>query len=379
MARWDVIVIGAGPGGAAAARAATAGGLRVLVVEAGRWPRRKACGGVLSADAMARVEERFGPTPLEAFADPPLLRQTRVHLSESESFSAPLSWPALRVERKPFDNHLIRNAGADLRARTAVLSLLQTDYGVDLEIESGSLEAKVVIVAAGAGSTLAPVRGVRRTLAFASRVHYRAKGSVEGREWLLLDTPEDGIAAIDPERDGQLSIVTAVKNPRRWKQSQAQAIRIAQGLGLGIEVEREAEFGWLARGGPWLGIGRVLVVGDAAGLGLALGLGLESALESGEAAGLAAVESIQTGREIQAAYKEHLRPLLRRRQAERRLHSLLRLRLGGLDGQQDLGEALSASFTKRGVIGMRLSQILQALDLEEAPPGGFRVGPHPTS
>ncbi|MBL4845332.1 MAG: FAD-dependent oxidoreductase [Planctomycetes bacterium] len=375
MARWDVIVIGAGPGGAAAARAASAGGLRVLVVEAGRWPRRKACGGVLSADALGQAEERFGPTPLHALADPPILRQTRVHLSGTESYTAPLSWPAIRVERKAFDAHLIGHAGADLRARTRVLNFEQTEFGVDLELEAGVLEAKVVVVAAGAGSTLAPVRGVRRSLAFASRVNYRATGQVEGREWLLLDTPEDGLAAIDPERDGILSIVTMVKDPRRWKQSQAQAIRIAQSLGLGIEVEQEAEFGWLARGGPWLGIGKVLVVGDAAGLGLALGFGLESALESGEAAGRAAVEAIQAGAELQAAYKECLRPLLRRRQAERRLHSMLRLRLAGLDGQQDLGEALSASFTKRGALGMRLSQTIQALDVEEAPPKGFRVGP----
>ena len=374
MARWDVIVVGAGPAGAAAARAASAGGLRVLIVEGGRWPRRKPCGGAISAAALATAEERFGPTPLDALADPPLLRQTRVHVGPKESYAVPLSWPAVRVERKAFDAHLVRHAGADLRARTPVRSLLQTDLGVDLELEQSSLQAKLVIVAAGAGSPLTPGAQVRRGLAFASRVVYRAKSKVEGREWLLLNEAEDGLAAIDPEREGLISIVTAVKDPRRWKQSQAQAIRYGQELGLGIEVELEAEFGWLARGGPWLGQGKVLVVGDAAGLGSALGLGLEAGLESGEAAGQAAVEHLQTRRDPLTIYKEQLRPLLRRRQGERRLHSLLRLRLSGLDGQQDMGEALAASFTRRGALGLRFSQTLQALDLEFAPPSSFRFG-----
>lgn len=374
MARWDVIVVGAGPAGAAAARAASAGGLRVLIVEGGRWPRRKPCGGAISAAALAAAEERFGPTPLDALGDPPILRQSRVHVGPKESYAVPLSWPAVRVDRKAFDAHLVRHAGADLRAQAPVKSLLQTDLGVDLELEQSSLQAKVVIVAAGAGSPLTPAPAVRRGLAFASRVVYRAKREVEGREWLLLGGPEDGLAAIDPERRGLISIVTAVKDPRRWKQSQSQAIRFGQDLGLGIEVELEAEFGWLARGGPWLGQGKVLVAGDAGGLGSALGLGLEAALESGEAAGRAAVEHLQTRRDLLASYKAGLQALLRKRQGERRLHSLLRLRLSGLDGQQDLGEALAASFTRRGALGLRLSQTLQALDAELAPPTSFRFG-----
>ncbi|MGE0709517.1 MAG: NAD(P)/FAD-dependent oxidoreductase [Planctomycetota bacterium] len=377
MAAFDLIVIGAGPAGAAAARAARAGGLSVLLLERGRWPRRKACTGVLSAAALAAAEERFGPTPPEALARPALLRELRVHLGPEERYTARLSWPALRVERKAFDAHLVQRSGADLRAHAPVRDLVTKGDEVEVQLQGApSLLARMVVVAAGAGTTLAPVRGVRLGLAFASRVHYKARGRVEGRELLLLGDPSDGLAVIDPDVEGLLAVTTALKDPRRWKAAQATALKFAQHeLKLQIEVEREAEFGWLARGGPWLGAGRVLLAGDAAGLALALGLGLEAALESGEAAGQAAVAALRDGaRDAAATYKQLLKPLLRRRQAERRLHSLLRARVGGFDGQRDLGPSLEgAPLARRGVLGLRLAQVLQALDQEGAPPAKFPV------
>ncbi len=49
---WDVIVIGAGPAGAVAARQAALGGLRTLLLEAKPFPREKVCGGYLNPRAL---------------------------------------------------------------------------------------------------------------------------------------------------------------------------------------------------------------------------------------------------------------------------------------------------------------------------------------
>lgn len=54
---WDVVVIGAGPAGAVAALKAARHGLRTLLVDAKRFPRRKACGGCLSHSAVATLQQ----------------------------------------------------------------------------------------------------------------------------------------------------------------------------------------------------------------------------------------------------------------------------------------------------------------------------------
>jgi menaquinone-9 beta-reductase len=49
---WDAMVVGAGPGGALAARQLALAGLRTLLVERHIFPRNKVCGGCLNGRAL---------------------------------------------------------------------------------------------------------------------------------------------------------------------------------------------------------------------------------------------------------------------------------------------------------------------------------------
>jgi geranylgeranyl reductase family protein len=56
MERFDVIVVGAGPAGASAARAASLAGLSTLLLEKQKLPREKRCGGGISAATLKELD-----------------------------------------------------------------------------------------------------------------------------------------------------------------------------------------------------------------------------------------------------------------------------------------------------------------------------------
>src|SRR5262249_54121431 len=115
---WEVVVIGAGPAGALAARQAALAGSRVLLVDSKKFPREKVCGACLNGGALAilqsvglgSVPERLGGKPLKKFD----LR--------SDSRQATLRLPAgVAVSRYRFDAALVEEAiaaGADFLPET---------------------------------------------------------------------------------------------------------------------------------------------------------------------------------------------------------------------------------------------------------------------
>jgi len=60
MSRYDLIVIGAGPGGSSAAILAARKGARVLLLERGAFPRHKVCGEFVSAESLDLLETLLG-------------------------------------------------------------------------------------------------------------------------------------------------------------------------------------------------------------------------------------------------------------------------------------------------------------------------------
>ena len=65
--RYDVLVIGAGPSGAAAAYWLAERGRRVLVVEKKRFPREKTCGDGLTPRAVRQLHDMGLADPLSEF------------------------------------------------------------------------------------------------------------------------------------------------------------------------------------------------------------------------------------------------------------------------------------------------------------------------
>jgi electron transfer flavoprotein-quinone oxidoreductase len=168
---FDVIVVGAGPSGNAAAYTAAKAGLKVLQIERGEYPGSKNVqGAILYADALERIIPDFREdAPLERH----IIEQRMWVLDDasfvgshfrSEDYNKP-PYNRYTIIRAQFDKWFsakVREAGALLICETTVQELIMDGdkvVGVRTDREKGDVFADVVILADGVNSTLARKAG----------------------------------------------------------------------------------------------------------------------------------------------------------------------------------------------------------------------------
>ncbi|HEV3163199.1 MAG TPA: FAD-dependent monooxygenase [Isosphaeraceae bacterium] len=172
---WDVVVIGAGPAGALAARQVAAGRSRVLLLDRKTFPRPKVCGACLNGTALAvlgsvglgDLVDRLGGIDLERLDVGLAGRLARFPLPAGKALA-----------REVFDAALVDEAlaaGADfLPATTATVEPggePARTVQLDRQGQRRSVEASVVVVAAGlAGSCLEHEPRMLTRVAAGSRV-----------------------------------------------------------------------------------------------------------------------------------------------------------------------------------------------------------------
>ena len=140
----DLVVIGAGPAGTAAAITARRAGLSVIVVDKARFPRDKCCGDGLTTLALRQLEALgFDPARVpswqdvsEAWLRSPSGREVRLPLPPSGRFAAVT--PRQELDQALVD--LARASGAEVREGHTFAGLTVLDHGliVDTTSEDGT-------------------------------------------------------------------------------------------------------------------------------------------------------------------------------------------------------------------------------------------------
>ena len=295
---WDVVVVGAGPAGSSAARAAVeAGAARVLLLEKAELPRYKTCGGGLIGYSRRSLPAGF-EIPVRQRIDAITFTLNGQKERTRRDRAGDL---LVLVNRAEFDLALAKAAvdvGVVLRTGSAVTALEQDEAGRSvLTLADGEqVLANAVVGADGSASRIGRYVGVRCAqvdLGLEAEIQVPPKVADEWANRVLVDWgPLPGSYGwVFPKGD---VLTVGVINARGEGEATRKYYRdFIERLGL-AEYPTVSDSGHLTRcreSGSPLSRGRVLVAGDAAGLLEPWTReGISFALRSGTLAGKSAAE-----------------------------------------------------------------------------------------
>jgi menaquinone-9 beta-reductase len=299
----DALIVGAGPGGSAAAHFLAKRGLDVLLLDKSTFPRDKTCGDGLTPRALRVLDEmgiladvaRHGRRIAGYEVVAPNGRRTRA------SITNPLG--ALVVRRYQLDD-LIRGraleSGARFEPGVTARRVLADAQGVALETRDGKqLRARTAVIATGASTSLLMESGIlkqRPRAMLAARAYFDAHDLTDQFQLRFDGVPLPGYGWIFPVEAGLANIGVGFLPGRKSEPTQVALRRFLEGKGVrqvgpvkGFPIR--VDF----LGSPTYG-DRILLVGEAAGLVNPLtGEGIDYALESGRIAAQQVASCFESG------------------------------------------------------------------------------------
>lgn len=317
--KYDVVIVGSGPAGGAAAKALTGSGLKVLIAEKDEIPRYKMCSGILFPSSLKFLDNHLGFRPEGILCEPGLVHGNRVYLTNDSpmmevSFNAfdigdDLDDDGLNVWRSEFDYWLCRQSDAELADNCRFDNFRTEDGEFVLQLrQSGkdvAVKSKYII---GADGTLSRVRSsafpdFHETIGLIPNYEEYYLGEIDldpGWLYIFMDRSITGYFATVFHKDGQIAVVTGAKKDEPIKDYYGRFKTFLEKThGLKVKEKTRSHAIVLtdmsARENYCLGRENIVLAGEAGGF-LRGGEGITSALTSGWAAGKAVLESENSGK-----------------------------------------------------------------------------------
>ncbi len=143
---YDVIVVGAGPGGSTTAYHLARAGLKTLLLEKEKMPRYKPCGGGVTAKVKGVLDFDMSPTIEQTITGASVAYGTeRLRLS----FNEPVAWCVMRDKFDFFLAQRAANAGAEVREAYPVKDIEFDARGANVLTRGETLRAEMIVGADG--------------------------------------------------------------------------------------------------------------------------------------------------------------------------------------------------------------------------------------
>lgn len=312
---YDVIVIGAGPGGTTAARHLARGGLKTLLLEKAKMPRYKTCGGGVTAKVKRVLDVDFSATVEDTITTASVAYGNRVRFPVQ--FHAPAGWSVMRDRFDALLADYAAKAGAEVRDDSPVKSVEVTEDGVRVCVNGDAYQASAIVGADGANGTVARAAGLHtdRQLAAALEAEMELPDASldawRGVWHLDFGAIDFGYAWIFPKAE-HLSVGIGSFLRTGKKENMRELLRkyIASEPTLQNAKHVELHGHTLPIGGKprQVSTKRVVLVGDAANLVDPFsGEGIYAAIKSGGLAAKTILNGFQSGDLSFASYTDQIR------------------------------------------------------------------------
>jgi len=313
---YDVIVVGAGPGGTTACRYCARAGLKTLLIDKERFPRYKVCGGCLSLKTVRLLGLDLGPVVENTVSAVKFTYRSRDPLLiDSED---PIG---LMVMRDRFDHFLVRKAveeGSEFLDGERVLGAKELGNGTEVVLANGKrLSCHYLMGADGAESVIAKsfpfslrkIRGdevgLQSEVPYRSAVHFPKEDL--HRVHLDFGRIPNGYGWVFPKKDG-LSIGVGgafrggEKHIHQYFRDFVQDLKLIPGSKVEKALGHRLPVYYGA--GQKVSYKNVLLVGDAGCMIDPLtGEGIYNAIRSGMLAAEAVLRSKEKGEPAGALYQ----------------------------------------------------------------------------
>jgi len=323
MESYDIVIVGAGPGGSACAKSAAENGARVLLVEKRKEigaPKR--CGEGLSLAAFKRIDlkpegEWLKQSIKGAFVYSPSGKRVAAYYPNEAGYV---------IERKIFDKWLAEQAsyaGAKVLAGTRATSLVKEGgkiTGIKIKDNEGEteVEAKLIVAADGVESLVARWAGLKTTHALAdtcSGAQFEMSNvDLEDPHMLEMymgnEIAPGGYIWVFPKGDKVANVGIGTRHKFAKGKTAYQYLKefVDSHPNLSKGSILEVNTGCIPVGGPMSGIvaDNLMVIGDAAHQVNAIhGGGIGEAIRAGQIAGEVASKCVKSGDCSAAVLKEY--------------------------------------------------------------------------